>query len=147
MVSTDVPFGATLCSRGDTSPLWDIPLKRMPCLELMQIWVGHMRTTCSPVLQVTSWSKMFASFTQALWLLCVCVRVVCVPSTGGTDEPGKENCGGVKDLLPAPPPCRPPLLQEVQVSRSCGGSGDHMEPLPSWIWLMLSLQAPWSTQV
>lgn len=71
--------------------------------------------------------------------LCVCACVFLVPSTGGTDKPGKENCGGVKDLLLPPPPCRPPLLQEVQVSRSCGGSGAHMEPRPNMIHVISSL--------
>lgn len=52
-----------------------------------------------------------------------------VASTGGAVEPGEENGGGLQDLLPAPLPRRPPLLPEVQVCQSRGGSGEHTSHL------------------
>lgn len=53
-------------------------------------------------------------------------------STGDTSEPVQENGWWVEDQLPAPPPRWPPLLQEVQVCRSCRGSGESFTLLISW---------------
>lgn len=69
--------------------------------------------------QTTSWSKQ-SKIAQSEFSY-----VFLVASTGGTAEPGEENCRGVQDLLPSPLPCRPPLLPEIQVCKSRGGSGDH----------------------
>lgn len=76
-----------------------------------------------------------------------------MPSTGGTVEPGEENCGWVQNLLPAPPPRRPSLLPEIQVCQSSGGSGDLTSRLfrksschHQWASSLVHLSAPWHSR-
>lgn len=54
-------------------------------------------------------------------------HVLAFLSTGGTSEPGEENSGWVKDHLPPPRSCWLPLLQKIQVCRSCCGSGEKFK--------------------
>lgn len=54
-------------------------------------------------------------------------HVLAFLSTGGTSEPGEENSGWVKDHLPPPRSCWLPLLQKIQVCRSCCGPGEKFK--------------------
>lgn len=155
MVWTDVvPNGPSkLCSCFITSPLplghWYQHSANRLCLMCCNVliwWFSPfstciIRTNCSEDVFVFSVSlltykvKSYFYFYKSVF---VCpLPVSAFSSTGGSSKPVQEDSWWVKDQLPAPPTCRPPLLPEVQVCGGCCSSGDTF----SFIFMLISSPA------